>query len=144
MMIILMSHQHFYLFGSPLSYDDSNRWIKHIFDSYLSIQYNSVIYINKMQWPHYSDVIMGAMASQITGVLSVFSTVCSGADQRKHQSSASLAFVRGKCFYLMTSSRRFETTRRSRTHYVTSKYIYGEVFIYWDHNRYIVVKEADA
>ena len=38
---------------------------------------------------------MSAMASQITGVLSVSSTVCSGTDQRKHQSSASLAFVRG-------------------------------------------------
>ena len=38
---------------------------------------------------------MGAMASQITGVSMVCSTVCSGADQRKHQISASLAFVRG-------------------------------------------------
>ena len=38
---------------------------------------------------------MSAMASQITGVSSVYSTVCSGADQRKHQSSVSLAFVRG-------------------------------------------------
>ena len=44
---------------------------------------------------HYCDVIMGAIASQITGVSIVFSTVCSGADQRKHQSSASLVFVRG-------------------------------------------------
>ena len=44
---------------------------------------------------HYSDVVMSAMASQITGGLIVCSTVCSGADQRKHQSSASLAFVRG-------------------------------------------------
>ena len=44
---------------------------------------------------HYSDVIMRAMASQITSVSSVCSNVCSGADQRKHQSSASLAFVRG-------------------------------------------------
>ena len=43
----------------------------------------------------YSDVIMGARASQITDVLIVYSTVCSGADHRKHQSSASLAFVRG-------------------------------------------------
>ena len=40
---------------------------------------------------HYSDVIMSATASQITGV----SIVCSGTDRRKHQSSASLAFVRG-------------------------------------------------
>ena len=42
---------------------------------------------------HYSDVIMSAMTSQITGVRIVCSTVCTGADQRKHQSSASLAFV---------------------------------------------------
>ena len=44
---------------------------------------------------HYSDVIMGAMASQITGVLIVCSTFCSGAHQRKHQCSASPAFVMG-------------------------------------------------
>ena len=44
---------------------------------------------------HYSKVIMNAMASQITGASMVCSTVCSGADQREHQSSASLAFVRG-------------------------------------------------
>ena len=45
---------------------------------------------------HYSEVIMSTMASQITGVSIVYSAfVRSGADQRKHQSSASLAFVRG-------------------------------------------------
>ena len=38
---------------------------------------------------------MCAMASQITGVSIVCSTVCSGADQRKYRSSPSLAFVRG-------------------------------------------------
>ena len=43
---------------------------------------------------HYSDVIVSAIASQITGVSIVCSTFCSGADQSKHQSSASLAFVR--------------------------------------------------
>ena len=42
---------------------------------------------------------MSAMASQITGVSIVYSTVCSGADQRKHQNSASLAFMR-LCFIL--------------------------------------------
>ena len=36
---------------------------------------------------------MAAMASQITSLTSVYSTIYSGADQRKHQSSASLAFV---------------------------------------------------
>ena len=44
---------------------------------------------------HYSDVIMGAMASQITSLTIVYSAVYSGADQRKHQSSTSLAYVRG-------------------------------------------------
>ena len=44
---------------------------------------------------HYSDVIMSEMTSQITRVSIVYSTVCSGAYQRKHQSSASLASVKG-------------------------------------------------
>ena len=43
---------------------------------------------------YYSDA-MGAMAFQITGVSIVCSTVWSGTDQRKHQNSASLAFVKG-------------------------------------------------
>ena len=63
---------------------------------------------------HYIDVIMTTIASQITSLTVVYSTVYSDADQRKHQSSASLAFVwgihrdqlRGKCFHLMTSSWR--------------------------------------
>ena len=38
---------------------------------------------------------MGAMASQINSLGIVYSIVHSGADQRKHPSSASLAFVRG-------------------------------------------------
>ena len=62
--------------------------------------------------PHYNDVITSAVASQITSLTIVYSTVYSGADQRKYQSSASLAFVRGihqwpvtqKCFLLMTLS----------------------------------------
>ena len=56
----------------------------------------------KPNWPvltryslHYCDVIMGAVTSQITSLTIVYSTVYSDADQRKHQSSVSLAFVRG-------------------------------------------------
>ena len=52
---------------------------------------------NKTNWHssmHYSDVIMGPMASQITGISVVYSTDCSGGHQRKHQSSSSLAFMR--------------------------------------------------
>ena len=44
---------------------------------------------------NYNDVIMGTMASQITSRTIIYSIVYSGADQSKHQSSASLAFVRG-------------------------------------------------
>ena len=63
---------------------------------------------------------MGTIASQITSLTIVYSTVYSDAHQRKHQSCASLAFVRGihrwpvnsphkwpvtcQCFHLMTSS----------------------------------------
>ena len=69
---------------------------------------------------HYIDVIMTTMASQITSLTVVYSTVYSDADQSKDQSFVSLAFVwwihrdrwiprtksqlRGKCFHLMTSS----------------------------------------
>ena len=44
---------------------------------------------------HYNDALMGAIESQITSLAIVYSTVYSDADQGKHQSSASLAFVRG-------------------------------------------------
>ena len=44
---------------------------------------------------YYSDVIMSEMASQITSLMMVSQPFNSGTDRRKHQSSASLAFVRG-------------------------------------------------
>ena len=47
-----------------------------------------------MQLTYYSDVIMGAMASQITSLTIAYWTICSYSDQRKQQSSVSLAFVR--------------------------------------------------
>ena len=42
-----------------------------------------------------SDITMDAIVSQTTSLTIVYSTVSSDADQRKHQSSTSLAFVRG-------------------------------------------------
>ena len=54
----------------------------------------SFLWTQKYQ-DHYNDIIMSAMASQITRLMIVYSNVYSGGDQRKHQSSASLAFVRG-------------------------------------------------
>ena len=52
------------------------------------------IHRNGFQFGH-EITIMGAMASQPTGVSIVYLIVCSGVDQRKYQSFASLAFVRG-------------------------------------------------
>ena len=98
---------------------------------------------------------MGAIASQITSLTIVYSTVYSDADQRKHQSSASLAFVwgihrdrwiprtkgqlRGKCFHLMTSS-CFKGTRAQKvptilvTGWVRIMCLYGvPVYIVWCH-----------
>ena len=58
------------------------------------------------------DVIMGAMASQITSITIVYSTVYSGADQIKHQSSASLAFVRGIHRWPVNSPHKWQVTRK--------------------------------
>ena len=55
---------------------------------------------------------MSAMASQIFGVSIVYSTVCSGADQRKHQSSVSLAFVWRIHRQLVNSPQKEPATRK--------------------------------
>ena len=55
---------------------------------------------------------MGAMASQITSLTIVHSTVYSGADQRKHQSSASMAFVRGIHRWPVNSPHKWSVTRK--------------------------------
>ena len=68
---------------------------------------------------HYNGVIMRAMASQITGVSVVYSTVGSGADQRKHQSSESLASV--------PVTGEFPTRKASNAENVS---------IWWDHHVY--------
>ena len=61
---------------------------------------------------HYNDVILGAIASQITSLTIVYSTVYSDADQRKHQSSASLAFVRGIHREPVNSRHKWPVTRK--------------------------------
>ena len=75
---------------------------------------------------HYSDFIMSVMASQIIDVPIVYSTVWSGADQRKHQSSASLAFVRG----LHRGSVKFPAQRASNAENVS---------IWWRHHEFSVL-----
>ena len=55
---------------------------------------------------------MDAAASQITSLTIVYSTVYSDADQRKHQSSASLAFVRGIHRWPVNSLHKWPVTRK--------------------------------
>ena len=61
---------------------------------------------------HYNDVIMSAMASQITSLRIVYSLVYSGANQSKHQSSASLAFMRGIHRWPVNSPHKGPVTRK--------------------------------
>ena len=62
--------------------------------------------------PHYGDVIMGMIASQITSLTIVYSTVYSDADQRKHQSSATQAFVLGIHRGPVNSPHKWPVTRK--------------------------------
>ena len=68
--------------------------------------------ISLQNFPHYSDVIMGAMVCQITGVSIVYSNVWSRIDQTKHQSSAWLAFVRGLHRWPVKSPHKGPVTRK--------------------------------
>ena len=73
-------------------------------------QYNPRIQLMKPL--HESGVIMGAMASQINGVSTACSTVCLGADQRKHQSCVPLAFVRRIHRWLVNSPHKGPVARK--------------------------------
>ena len=70
---------------------------------------NTVVYKCKY---HYNEVIMGAIASPITSLTIVYSIVYSDADQRKHQSSASLAFVWGIHRGPVNSPQKWPVTRK--------------------------------
>ena len=73
------------------------------------------------------DVIMSTNATQITGVSIVCSTLCSGADQRQHQSSASLAFVRGTPRWPVNSPHKGPVTGQM--------FLFDDVIIVFDHIR---------
>ena len=66
-------------------------WLKDIRQRQIAV----VRQCNELNCWHYSDVIMTTMVFQFTSLTVVYSIVYSDADQRKHQSSASLAFVWG-------------------------------------------------
>ena len=75
-----------------------------------------MLYTSMFVWvittEHYDDVIMGVIASQITSLAIVYSTVYSGANQNKHQSSASLAFVWGIQRGSVNSPYKWPVTRK--------------------------------
>ena len=64
------------------------------------------------QFCHYNGVLMSTMASLITGLWVVYWTICSCTDQSKHQSSASLAFVRGIHRWPVNSPHNGPVTRK--------------------------------
>ena len=68
---------------------------------------------------------MGTMASQITSLTIVYSTVYSGADQSKHQSSVSLAFVKGIHRWPVNSPHKEPVTRKMFT--------FDDVIMWWSH-----------
>ena len=68
-------------------------WHLKVYITMTPVGSGSVGYV--VEGKHYNDVIMSTMASQITSLTIVYSTVYSCVFQRKHQISASLAFVRG-------------------------------------------------
>ena len=69
-------------------------------------------YIYRILQYDYDDVIMGAIAPQITSLTIVYSTVYSGVNQSKHQSSASLAFVWGIHRGPVNSPHKWPVTRK--------------------------------
>ena len=72
---------------------------------------NMYLYIYIYGRTHYNDGIMSVMASQITSHPVVYSTVYSGADQRKHH-IVSLAFVRGIHWWPVNSPHKGPVTRK--------------------------------
>ena len=62
---------------------------------------------------HYGDVIIRVMASRMTRLTIVCSNDYAGADQRKHQSSASLAFMRGIRRWPVNSPHKVPVTRKT-------------------------------
>ena len=67
----------------------NTKWLNGMCHHYLNIHEHSSLHL------HCSDVIMSAIASQITSPTIVYSIIYSGVEPKKQQSSASLAFVRG-------------------------------------------------
>ena len=68
--------------------------------------------ISKNHGEHYSGIILGAMASEITSLTLVYWSIYSGVDHRKHQNSASLVFVWGIHRWPVNSHHKWPATRK--------------------------------
>ena len=97
----------FNFIGFSISYSGTIHWDRNVILMILSpLAALEVIIL------HYNDVIMSLMAFDITSLTIVYSTVYSVTDQRKHQSSASLAFVRGIHRWPVNSPHKGPVTRK--------------------------------
>ena len=120
----LSEYQWFWCLGTSVSLK-ANRLTLKRYISFISIA--SVTY----QGPeniitHYCDVIKGAITSQITSRTIVYSTFYSDADQGKHQSSASLAFVRRIHRWPVISPHKGPVTRKMLP--------FDDVIMFYQHN----------
>ena len=70
------------------------------------------VHLTLPKYLYYSDDIVSTMASQITGLPIVCSTISSGTDHRICQRSASLAFMRGIHRWLVDSPHKRPITRK--------------------------------
>ena len=87
-MMMHLQAQCMYFMSSPF-------WLNKRLEKFVILLHLSYCWWHEYISIHYNDIIMGAIASQITSLASIDSAVWLDADQRKHQSSASQAFVRG-------------------------------------------------
>ena len=91
--------------GISMSWHHHEQWHWYVILYYSNLS----VYVILQMW-HYSEVIMGTLASQITSLTIVYPTIYSGTDQWKHWSSASLAFVRGIHRWLVNSPHKWPVT----------------------------------
>ena len=82
---------------ASLGFDELTHWGRDEIDAISQTTFSNAfswMKVYKFWLWHYDDVIMTMLASQITSLTVVYSIVYSGVNQIKHQSSASLAFLR--------------------------------------------------
>ena len=88
-----------------------------------------LLIIYPQQNRHCDDVIMGAIASVIASITIVYSTVSSDADQKEHQSTASLAFVWGIHRGPINSPHKWPVTQKISISWRYNEHIKPRIYI---------------